>query len=300
MQENARLLMEETGCEQGEAELALELAGNNLEKAVRTIGSLLRHIAAVKGKISFPGKNLYGLLLIVVNSKTREILRLRTVLSYNPALYEQGLETDWYTLEKRIFSYRLDEGSLPDLTQGMERKIRASLMEHKDILVKCAIADLERHMVEFFAPDVVELRLSSEELNLRQFRQMPDKSAAPSEPQPRSDGDPGAVCLQVDLMEDKNGREASRLAEGDTVMAYIIDPRDIAHYLAHLIGGRRDGTMIPLPATVKQAAVRTAESEIRVYFAPGIVGVARVKNDLCVKLVETKTQPWWKKISLWP
>ena len=80
MQENIRLLMEETGCEVGEAELALELAENDLEKAIKTIGSLLRHIYAVKGKMIFREKNLYGLLLAVINTKTQGILRMSAVV----------------------------------------------------------------------------------------------------------------------------------------------------------------------------------------------------------------------------
>ena len=42
VQDKIHLLMEETGCDPGEAELALASAGYDLEKAVRTIARLLR------------------------------------------------------------------------------------------------------------------------------------------------------------------------------------------------------------------------------------------------------------------
>jgi hypothetical protein len=299
MQENARLLMEETGCEQGEAELALELAGNDLEKAIRTIGSLLRHIYALKGKFLFTSQNLYGLILLVINAKTRQILRFRTVISYNPALYENTPDMEWYSLEKLIYSYRLDEGSLPDLTQNIEEKLFEHLRAHEEALSKCDAEEMARLMSSFFSPENVEVTFRAEELNLSQFRQMPSGETPANVRAPVREGEQGTVWLNVELVEDKNGKEACKLAEGEMVLSQISDERDIAHYLAHLIGSRRDGKMIPLPAAVRSVSVHDGESEIQVYYAPGIVGIVRVKSDRQVKILETKTPPWWKKILPW-
>lgn len=291
--------MEETGCEQGEAELALELAGNDLEKAIKTIGSLLRYITALKGKFNFPAKNLYGLLLIIINTKTREILRLSTVVSYNPAIFENSAEMDWYGFEKLIFSYRLDEGSLPDFTQGIEQKLQSYLLAQNDVLVRCDTGEISRMLGDFFTPDKVNITLIAEELNLAQFRQLPDSGPESSPKVITYDSEPGTVWLQVEVLEDKSGKEAERLAEGDVVLSQITDSRDIAHYLAHLIGGVREDGMIPMPAVVRKVAVNSEESEVQLFYAPGIVGVARVKNDLRVKILETRSQPWWKKIIPW-
>ncbi|MHB9155881.1 MAG: UBA domain-containing protein [Endomicrobiales bacterium] len=299
MQEKVRLLMEETGCEQGEAELALELAGNDLEKAIKTIGNLLRHITVLKGKFSFPSRNLYGLLLIVINTKTQEILRLSTVVSYNPALFENSPEMDWYTFEKLVFTYRLDGGSLPDFTQDIEQKLQSYLLAQKDVLVKCNTSDISVLLRDFFSPDTVTITLIAEELNLAQFRQLPDTHSPESEKVITNDSEPGTVWLQVEVVEDKSGTEVHRLIEGDVVLSQITDTRDIAHYLAHLIGGRKEGDMVPLPAVVRKISAQAEESEVQLYYAPGIVGIASVKNDLKIKVLETRTQPWWKKIMLW-
>jgi hypothetical protein len=291
--------MEETGCEQGEAELALELAENDLEKAIKTIGSLLRHIFALKSKFNFPDKSLYGLLLVVINTKTQEILRLHTVVTYNPTLYENSPEMDWYALEKLIFSYRLDEGSLPDFTQDLEQKLRPYLLGKKEIFVKCDPNEISKLLLEFFLPDKVNISLLAEELNLAQFRRLPSNDEAPNTKAETSDGEPGTVWLEVDIPEDKDGKEVAKLVEGDMVLSQITDTRDIAHYLAHLIGGRREGGMVPLPAVVKKITVSENECEVQVHYAPGIIGIARVKNDIRIGLLESKTQPWWKKIIPW-
>ena len=297
MLQTVRLLMEETGCEQGEAELALELADNDLEKAIKTIASLLRHIFAIKGKFIFPDKSLFGLLMIVVNTKTQEILRLHTVISYNPALFENSPEMDWYALEKTIFSFRLDEGSLPDFTQDLEQRLRPYLLEKKEILVKCDTAEITALLTDFLKPENVNITLLTEELNLTQFRRLPDTSSS-AKPEV-SDSEPGTVWLEVTIQEDNNGKEANKLVEGDVVLARITDTRDIAHYLAHLIGGRKEGEMIPLPAVIKKISVNDCDSEAHVHFAPGIIGIARVKNDVKINIIESKAQPWWKKIIPW-
>jgi len=298
MFEKVRLLMEETGCEQGEAELALELADNDLEKAIKTIGSLLRHIVALKGKLNFYEKSLYGLLLIVINTKSQEILRLHTVVTYNPGLYENSPEMDWYALEKMIFSYRLDAGSLPDFTQELEQKLTPYLLGKKDTLVKCDPAEIKALLLEFLAPDKVNISLFAEELNLTEFRRLPSNETV-NERSKIHDTEPGTVWLEVDLLEDADGKELNKLAEGETVLSRITDTRDIAHYLAHLIGGQKESEKIPLPAVIKKIAFGDNESEVQVHYAPGIIGIAKVKNDVKIKLLEPKEESWWKKIIPW-
>jgi hypothetical protein len=296
-----RLLMEETGCEQGEAGLALELAGNDLEKAIRTIESLLRHIYAFKGKCFFQEKNLYGFFLLVINTKAGEILRFHSVVSYNPALFENSLAMDWYAFEKVIFSYRLDEGSIPDFTQENEQRLSAHLLTRKDLLTGGNIQDITGMLTEFFADAAaaVAVNIETEELNLAQFRQLPDAGATSSAKSAESGQEPGIVLLQVEFLEDKNGKEACRLGEGEVVLSKITDTRDIAHYLAHLIGGRREDGMIPLPSSVRRVASADEGCEVQVYLAPGVVGITKVSNDLRVKVMEMKSNPWWKKILPW-
>ena len=209
MLEKVKLLMEETGCEQGEAELALELADNDLEKAIKTIGSLLRHIFAIKGKFSFPDKSLYGLILIVVNTKTQEILRLHMVVSYNPALFENSPEMDWYALEKIIFSFRLDEGSLPDFTQDLEQKLEPYLREKKEILIKCDTAEITALLMEFLKLDKGNITILAEELNLTQFRRLPSNDISTNARNDSSGQESATVWLDVNISEDPGGKEVN-------------------------------------------------------------------------------------------
>jgi len=299
MHEKVRLLMEETSCEQGEAELALELSDQDLEKAILTIESLLRHIFALKVKFYLPEKNYYGLMLVVVNTKTETIPRLRTVVSYNPAIYENSTEMDWYVLEKLIYSYRLDAGSLYDFTQDLEQKMQIALSSKIKLIIGAEPAVISEHVNECFMPEKAVSTVMVEELSLAQYRRLPDGREVSISKTDVPDTEPGRVILDVGLIEDKNGKQASRLSEGEAVMTTITDTRDIAHYLAHLIGSRKDEYNTPLPAMIKKITAKKNEYEVQVYYSPGIIGVAKVSNDFRVKLSDEKNLPWWKKIILW-
>ena len=300
MQENVRLLMEETDCDQGEAELALELAENDLEKAIKTIGSILKQIFAIKGKFFLPSKNLYGLFLIILNTKTQSVLRFHTVVSYNPNLYENSASMEWYAFEKLIFYYRLDSGSLPDFTQEIEQKLNGSISANKELFQLTDAQQIQAILKGFFSPDVVDMTVVTEELNLAQFRQLPHSETDTNKKVVSEDKDASAVHLQVDIIQDTGGKDVSRLGEGEVILTKISDTRDIAHYLANLIGGRREGSMIPLPAVVKKVSAQSLDSfKVQVYYAPGIVGEGLIEKGTLVKVMEPKADPWWKKIIPW-
>jgi hypothetical protein len=298
MDEKVRVLMEEINCEQGEAELALELAGNNLEQAIRTIESLLRYIVAIKGKFFSPESNLYGLFIVIFNSKTQQILRSGTVISYNPIIFENSPDMDWYAFEKLVFSTRLDTGSIPDITREIEQKLENYLLEHRVSLTNSSPENLTALMKDFFVAQKMELKLSIEELNLAQFRRLPNADVTRAAAASDKNLEHGTVSLQIDLVEDKNGKPALDLEENDVVFSQIVDQRDIAHYLAHLIGGETGGSAIPVP--IKKVESVDGRLEIQLQYAPGIIGVVKVDPKMRVRILDVKVQmPWWKKLLPW-
>jgi hypothetical protein len=298
MEEKVRILMEEINCEQGEAELALELAGNNLESAIRTIESLLKNIVAIKGKFYSSETNLYGLFIVIFNSKTQQILRSGTVVSYNPTVFENSPDMDWYAFEKLVFSSRLDKGSIPDFTREIEQKLENYLAEIKQSLTNSSPENLIALMKNFFVEQKFELKLGIEELNLAQFRQLPSASTTKIAASSDIGVEPGTISLQIDLIEDENGKQALNLEENDMVYSKIIDSRDIAHYLAHLIGGQAEGNVIPVP--VRKVDGKEGGLEIHLQYAPGIVGVVKVDSKMRVKILDAKGQlPWWKRLLPW-
>ncbi|MDR1195208.1 MAG: hypothetical protein LBL00_01890 [Endomicrobium sp.] len=298
MKDNVILLMEETGCEQGEAELALILSDNNLEKAITKIGILLKFITAFKIKLIFPQDSIYGLMHVAVNMKNAEILRFSMVVSHNPAVYENSASMDWFSFEKAIFSYRLDTGAMEDYTQNIEEKLREHIAKELKQLPVISKNEIQEIISSFFNPVIVKAEIISEELNLTQFKKLPDYNKNQNETS-FTGYDLGFVRLDVEILKDLNGKAAGKLSEGDVVLSVITDERDIAHYLAHLIGGRKDGSMIPLPATVKRITVKNDDFEIHLHYAPSITGIAKINGKTLLKVLETKNRPLWRRIMPW-
>lgn len=296
--DHIQLLMEETGCDKNEAELALGLSNNDLEKAIQKIGILLKFIKAFKIKILFPAENIYGLMHMAVNMKTAEVLRFSMVFSHNPAVYEISSETDWFSFEKAIFSARLDDGAMESYTQSIEESFKAYTLQAVKKISEISEEEISSVIKTFFYPEKTQTSVVSEELNLTQFKKLPNYADIRNETT-FTGYDLGFVKLDVEILEDSNGKPAKKISEGDTVLSLITDERDIAHYLAHLIGGRKDGNMIPLPAMVKKIASKNDDFEIYLHYAPSITGLAKIKSEALLKVLETKSQPWWKKIMPW-
>lgn len=290
--------MEETGCDRSEAEFALSVSDNNLEKAITAIGFLLKFITAFKIKLIFPQENIYGLIHIAVNMKTGEILRFSEVFSHNPAIYEISAQADWFSFEKAIFSARLDAGAMENYTQSIEENFKNYTGKAIKGIPTVTAEEIKKIAESFFQPTQIKAEIVSEELNLTQYKKLPDYLSKQNEIS-FTGYELGFIKLDAEILEDLNGKPVRKIAEGDTVLSLITDERDIAHYLAHLIGGRKDGVMIPLPAAVKKITSKNNDFEIHLNYTPSVTGLAKIKGDAFLKVLETKNRTWWKKIMPW-
>ena len=288
MKEKIELLMEEIGCDRGEAELALEMCGYDFEEAVRQIPRLLRDICALKGKFVLPTANRHGLILVVLNLKTRKVLRSRAVMSYDPAVCAIGLEEDWFAFEKHLYGCRLWDGSLPSESLEVEQRLsahfRAAPPETFDRLremnSEAAAEELAPALRGHFHEPNLSLRLKKDILDLGQFqslRKAPVPAARRDKSAPRIPPEDDLLILRISLEEDPEGVPASELHAGDLVSARIVDGRDIAQYLARLFGGLTAQGPMPIEAPVE--AIESVEGGgvlVRARFAVGVAGDAIV------------------------
>ncbi|AKL98343.1 hypothetical protein [Endomicrobium proavitum] len=296
--EAVKLLMEETGCERREAELALSLTNNNIEQAIATIGFLLKFITVFKIKLMMPKENIYALALIALNMKTVETLRFCAVFSLNPAIYEVSTSKDWFSFEKAVFSARLSDGAMESYTQGIEENLKLYIQQTARAVAQIAHEEIKTIIQSFFEPTKTIVEVVSEELNLTQFKKLPDYALKKNEISPTG-YDVGFIKLDTELLEDLQGKPANAIQEGDTVLSLITDERDIAHYIANLIGARKGDTIIPLAAVVKKVTSKNDDYEIHLHYAPSITGYAKINKDSKIKVLDTSENPWWKKIVPW-
>ncbi|MBQ4178448.1 MAG: hypothetical protein II598_01750, partial [Elusimicrobia bacterium] len=99
--EKIKALMDDTGCEETEAKTALELAEGNFYKAISIVGAMLKYITAYKAKIILKNDNIFGLIHIITNNKNLDLLRFSVVMTFNPIVYEQNIDVDWFSFEKQ-------------------------------------------------------------------------------------------------------------------------------------------------------------------------------------------------------
>ncbi|MFI5349425.1 MAG: hypothetical protein ACHQ2Z_07770 [Elusimicrobiota bacterium] len=312
MKEKIELLMEETGCDRGEAELALEMSNYEVEEAVRQIPRLLRDICALKGKFVLPEANQHGLVLVVLNLKSRKVLRARAVMSYDPAVCAIDLDEEWFAFEKHLYGCRLWDGSLPAESLEIEQRLiahfRAAPPEVFDRLREMPSAEAEDLLAAplrgYFRGLGLSLRLKKDILDLGQFqslRKAPAPAVRRGKPAPRTPLEEDLLVLKIALEEDPEGVAASELHAGDLVSARIVDGRDIAQYLARLFGGLTAQGPVPIEAPVE--AIESVEGGVlvlvRARFAVGVAGDTVVPRDRRLRASRggggRGDGSWWKR-----
>lgn len=301
--------MAETGCEQGEAELALEMCGFDVEQAIKAVPRLLKNIVALKGKLMQPQENRFGVLLVVLNIKTRALLRSRAVLSYNPAVYAVPLEKDWFEFEKHLYACRLWEGSLQaeslEIEQAVASHFRAGgapkAFEPGEAASDAAEADLAGMLRNLLRAPSLEFHLKSDLLDLGQFQSLrSDPGAAPSgrpaaRPQARAQE---LLILKAALEEDPEGVPAAELRAGDLVPVFITDARDIAQYLARVFGGHSEKGPVAISAPVEAIEAQPPGLLVRVRFSVGVCGDAPLGEGARVKAFRQSERDgvsWWRR-----
>lgn len=297
------LLMEETGCDRSEAELALQLCSYDLESAVQAVPRLFQHVVIFKGRVRAASESLYGLWLAVLNLKEGRLLRARAVVSYNPAVYASELDTHWFDFEGRLYACRLWAGT----AQGLSQELEAALTKTFDSPeAKPFYEEGKRFSGEAFAPlksavagvlgGGVELEARQDVLDLGQFREVRPSALPRPRTRPKRGGRGGLLVLHIAVEPDPEGVAADDLRAGDLVYASINDQRDIAQYLAKLFGAR--GETGPAPIVVPVEAVERGEGRVglRVRFSAGVCGDVELPGPLKVKTSRRPTRgSWWKR-----
>lgn len=330
MTDPIRLVMEETGCDGSQAELALAAAGYNIPRAIRHIRDLLRDITVTKARFMSEAQQAYGILTLIVNTRHRTPVRLAAVVSQNPAVCEPGLDTPWTIFERHVYSSRIQEGAQQPLTYAVERRLSARLEDGAgtiyDFLRDGKSADIQEELRALISAVLqagdLSLNLQLEQLNLTQLREMRE-SAPPAQPttgapSPRGEEPPNdslppgldtrdaargdtphpVIELEVELPPapaGDAGLPVRDLTQGDWVEAVLTDSRDIAQYLGRLLGGQPGAMLL---GVVELAGPATeGRRPIRLRFGPGIAGITQAPEDLAVRVARRIRRRSW--LSRW-
>lgn len=311
MKDKVALLMKETGCDRGEAELALEMCGFDIEQALQAIPRLFQNIAILKGKLLIADEAVYVLFLIILNLKTRRLLRARAVTSCNPSIYATALDQNWFEFEKKLYACRLSAGTLLPESQDIEElltkyfssKDSAPFYTDRPIEPRSRIMqELADQFARKFEGAKTKLVLHKDVLDMAQFREIEGESAALAQESMgsrrrsgQSFSPPGLLVLRVALEGSPVGVSVGDLLAGDLVYAKITDTRDIAQYLKKLFRSSADGGSLLVPIEAVERDER--DVTVRVRFSLGVCGDVGLPADVHVKAVRREmSAPWWKKL----
>ncbi|MBI5200897.1 MAG: hypothetical protein HY925_04865 [Elusimicrobia bacterium] len=305
MRDKIELLMQETGCEQGEAELALELCGYEVEKAVAAIPRLFQNIAVLKAKFHDPGETLYGLLLVILNLKDQTLLRARFVVSYNPKVYATSLEQGWFDFEKFLYACRLWDGSLQSVSQELEQLAPTFFTsqdaapfysESPETPQDKGIDALRAFLGRRFDRGQLKLVAQRDVLDMGQFQQLGSETGRQRRSRTRRAPSGGSLILRIALEPQADGLAAGELRAGDLVTVTITDNRDIAQYLARLFGPGDGASSLLVPVEAVETGPK-GEVGVRVRFSLGVCGDVNLPPDIRLKVVRRSApRPWWKKL----
>ncbi|HAH08114.1 MAG TPA: hypothetical protein DCM05_16580 [Elusimicrobia bacterium] len=318
MKDKVELLMEETACDRETAELALQLCSYDLETAVQTVPRLFQDIRVIKGRLRCEGEPLYGLWLAILNLRDRSLLRARAVVSCNPAVFASELDQHWFDFEGRIYACRLWAGTLQDVSQEAEKLLEsffnsagaAAFYEEKARLGPKEWGQLKELLSRRLGE--LDIQASPEVLDMGQFQEVrPLPASDPGAPRearapqtrrrtgerPARSSTRGPLVLRIALEPSPAGLAAGELRAGDVVFATITDPRDVAQYLAKLLGTRVEDGAPSIPAPVEALERGQSDVLVRVRFSAGLCGDVSVPPDIRLKVSRRPSRmPWWKKI----
>ncbi|MBN2407548.1 MAG: hypothetical protein JXJ19_07605 [Elusimicrobia bacterium] len=283
---------------------------------MRNISRDIKPLGVIKCKFKADEVSIYGLLLFIFNSRNKRIIRYAAVTGCNPEIYESDVDKQWFAFEKDLYSRRLKDGSLREITQKIEEAIVLRIQEEaaddfyslwevlnidgiKDIFSGCIIEVIRYDTGREYD---IFIEMKGQKINLRQFKYLTDAEKINDEFMlhlGKEDTENFLIDLDIDLVKNKDANPSIRVEKveaGDMVVTRIIDDRDIGVYLAHLLGGRKEDELISLPATVEDVKDTEDGVEIIVRYGPGIIGRAVENPKKKIGIIKTPMASpfrWW-------
>ena len=298
MRDSVRIVMEETGCDEGQAVLALESCNYVISKSISKIFDLLKDIIVVKSKFYTFGNHLYGMISIIVDINHNRHLRTKALVTYNPTTYEIDLSQNWYEYEKRLYTARLISGSIPDVSLDIESKVVTEILdEYKQSFFSAVkeknimeIADIMEDILrEPLRTHAVNFEILLEELNLSQFKKISDRNLPQQMELEFNEYNLNFTePLTIDVIPISGNSpsiKAKALLPGDEIHVLINDGRDIAQYLSGLLGGRDVYRPVAIPSKIQEIIKSKNRLVIIDRLAAGVIGRAIVNENEEIKIL---------------
>jgi len=330
MSENKiRLLMETTGCNRYEADLAIKSSGGDFVGALNFLNNAMARLEIIRGKFMSQKNFIYGAFLFISDIKKGAPLSASAVLSNNPAVYEINISSPWEEIEKFIYSARLSSGSLPELSGILQEefsRILGDLCSGSPLDIEGKIKDTVSAVLNTTAEDIRIFAERSEEPYKTPSAQVFPVGGTDGNkplPQPSAEKEKGveylpawydtrreskrsprtsAIVLDVEPLslpsDDKTPAgavatdfvTASAISAGDAVWVRVSDTREVALYLAERLGAFKDGRFLPIVCEVSSVKSDGEYVVMEVKFAENISGRCRIYSQDKIKTLTSASR----------
>jgi hypothetical protein len=300
-------LVTSTGCDRILAGMLLKFTGWDLDGARRIIEAVPKDIFALKLKFITQITGFFGALFLSYDEKKRVIKRFIAVITDDKDIGRIDIEKQWSEYEEELYVHartkKIDGLKVDQLKKRMTgddfisklaNVLKVGRPVKKDLLNSILVDELYNIFTDtniavkfdIEMTDAFELNkgkgitqagsAEDEELN-------PEEVDAEIEKQEQQDKvEQSLIVLAVDpVLSPVSGTSIQDLEFGDEIQVRISDEREIADYLAELLGAKVDSIRVPIfTKIIEVRELETGDLGVFTQFGPGILGMFKVPEDV--------------------
>lgn len=301
----SQILINNYGVTEEFANNLLLFTKNDVEGAIRILEAAERDVVVLKAKFISSKKMVYGAVVLFYNFQFNIPQYVFCAMSGDLNLSRIRIEADWrdfiqeitgfmegkeaeFELASRIESEILSPENVPYITSAFIDKTTYDMVNLKRFMLNCLSKVLLDNQIVF--------KLSSAELDVFKFNTFLSNTKIGLKIIPKQGiKEVMMINLKIDpVLAPIGGTDIEKTFLGDEILVKIMDDRDIARYIADLIGGRDDSG---IPKAVwgrvahNQKSQETGNNMLNLQFGPGLFGSFAIGSKVRVQLKERDRQP---------
>ena len=306
-------IVQSTGCDSKLAVMLLDFTGGDTEGVKRIIRAVPKDIFVLKVKFITQVTGYYGALLFCYDEKESVVKRMVCVVTDEKDIGTVDLSQPWPDFEAALYDYmrvkRVEGQKIEQIKENFLEKdfaarlsgvMRVGTPPKEEAVHNLLVDELYNIFsdtnigVKFSVDmtDVFELNKGQETGGAEGAETVDQKGTAEEgkNQRTRTKPDQSLIVLKVDpVLSPVKGTEIKGLEFGDNIQVRISDERDIADYLAMLLGGKVDSIRVPIYAKIVEVKeLEGGDVGVLVQFGPGIMGMFKVPSD--VKVVSSQDE----------
>ncbi len=303
------ILMESLECTKEEAEMLLEAAEGDIEKAMQYYDMIAKEYIALALKIEATRiSNFEGYFFIFANGKNGEIKEIDGAVVYKRQ-EDIDITVDWEAFKGVIKDLKketsFDSIETENLRSFLEKNLNPSIInsiyrEYQKGNLREIREKLDKILSEYFTEEIdfsYNITLLSS-VSLKKIEG--EKETEKKEEKKKENIDLFINVLPV--VDPVKGKPVEKLTLGDKIYVKIIEDKAISEAVGRELNRTVDDIKDIAPCTLRKIEkTETGSFELELILKPGVIGKAIVKPDIRIKLVEPpkEEKPEVKDSFLW-